>query len=89
MSWQGRNAIVVRQWRMLVLLRQRPRTVLELAHALNVCERTIRRDLDALSEVFPVGSRGEQGRGNRAFYQLEAMSEWPAGAIAPVQELRA
>ena len=88
MAWQGRNTVVVRQWRILLLLRTQPRTLLQMAHALDVCTRTVRRDVDALSEVFPITSTNERGRGARTIYALAVMPEWPRDAVAPVRELR-
>lgn len=52
---QERNRQVVRQWTLLQQLQSRPRTLKELAGALGVTDRTIRRDLDALEEAeFPL-----------------------------------
>lgn len=48
----------VRMWRVLVLLRQRPHTLVELADMLGVHPRTIRRDLVALKQVpLPIASK--------------------------------
>lgn len=89
MSWQGRNAVVVRQWRILVLLRQQPRTLFDIASALDINIRTARRDLDALSEVFPIRDACERGRGARTVFTLDAMDAWPRRAVAPIRELGA
>jgi predicted DNA-binding transcriptional regulator YafY len=62
-----RCKMVVRQWEILKLLEERPATLAELAHSVGdaaVCERTIRRDLEALEAArFPLYSeRDEEGR---------------------------
>ena len=56
---RGRSALVVRTWRLLLALESRQRHGLSLQEAIeisggDVCERTVRRDLEALAEVFPV-----------------------------------
>lgn len=50
-----RNRQVVRQWELLNAIAEQPSTLEELATALDVTDRTIRRDLDALEAVyFPI-----------------------------------
>lgn len=61
-----RNRQVIRQWRVLRLLEQRPRTLAELAAAVGErggTTRTIRRDLEALEAAgFPLyNERHEDG----------------------------
>ncbi|MGE3343309.1 MAG: DeoR family transcriptional regulator [Vicinamibacterales bacterium] len=56
---RGRSALVVRSLRLLLALDSRRAHGLSLVEARevcgeDVCERTIRRDLEALAEVFPV-----------------------------------
>ncbi len=60
---RGRSAQVVRLWRVLLALDSRRANGLSLTEARAVCgedvsERTIRRDFDALSEVFPIEPAG-------------------------------
>ena len=103
MSASGRRATVVRMWRILVLLRQRPHRLGELAQMLGASERTIRRDLAALQAVpLPVESRLPlQGtipgpscrRGLRGVERNEwfvrDVTPWPAGAPVPTRDLPA
>jgi predicted DNA-binding transcriptional regulator YafY len=60
----GRSAQVIRMLRLAVMLRYRAATVEELAVAMNVTTRTVRRDLIALEAVpFPLEQvRQEDGR---------------------------
>jgi predicted DNA-binding transcriptional regulator YafY len=81
---RGRGALVVRQWRLLVLLRRGPHTIPQLARELGVAERTVFRDLNALESVpFPLLRDGLQS------VTLAAMPEWPRRETTPVQEIRA
>lgn len=60
----NRNRMVVRNLRLLQLLgRRRRNTMEELADALGVCSRTVRRDLEALQEAhLPVVDKTIRGR---------------------------
>jgi predicted DNA-binding transcriptional regulator YafY len=55
---RGRNQQIIRQWQVLRLLEEGPRSLLELAGAVGdsgVVTRTIRRDLEALeAAMFPI-----------------------------------
>ena len=46
-----RNSQVVRQWSLLQTLKDAPRTVPELAQALDTTSRTVYRDLEALQAL--------------------------------------
>lgn len=92
---EERRAQFVRQWRVLVTLRQGPRTLRELAQLLDVHPRTVRRDLYALQRVpLPVSSRfdgaSRQGirRGDPNVWCLGETPAWPRDAPFPVAELR-
>lgn len=83
-----RGSRVTRQWRLLVQLRRGPKTVPELASRLDVSERTVWRDLEALQDVpFPITHEPRLGP-RRAKWTLDAMPEWPRNAATPAQELR-
>lgn len=87
-GWQGRGTLVARQWRLLILLRRGRWTLPALARELEVCARTVQRDLAALSDVpFPIVKTGT-ARWN-ARWTLDAMPEWPRNERTPVRELRA
>lgn len=87
----------IRMLRVLVLLRQRPHTVGQLAQMRGCCERTIVRDLYALQSVpFPIESRfppaahpHRQGvrAGDQNEWFLGEMPAWPRGAVAPVADV--
>lgn len=83
MSDDTRCRMLVRQWRLLILLRRRPRTIRELSTLLQVCERTARRDLYALGQVFPLSQVDEAGP-----WRLGELAEWPRRETLPTQELR-
>lgn len=86
---RGRGSILLRQWNLLLMLRRGPKTVIELADALGVCERTIVRDLEVLQGVpFPLTAEQERVW-KHAKWTLSGMPEWPRNSVAPVQELRA
>lgn len=76
-------------WRIVVLLRAKPHTLGQLAAALGVHERTIRRDVVALQRVpLPIESRYPTRAGVRAADRSEwfirEMPEWPSGSHVPV-----
>jgi biotin operon repressor len=86
-GWQGRGALVTRQWQLLVLLRGGPKTLLQLADALAVSTRTIMRDLTALQNVpFPITSDREHGPVH-ARWSLASIPEWPRNEAVPVRTL--
>src|SRR5262245_18899195 len=97
MSTSNRSRGFIRMWRILVLLRTKPRQLDELASMLGVCERTIRRDLEALKRVpLPIESRFPTGNittrfGIRAALRNEwfvkSMPEWPDHVTMPVADL--
>jgi predicted DNA-binding transcriptional regulator YafY len=79
--------LVVRQWRLLVLLRRGPQTIEQIARALSVCHRTVYRDLDALAAVpFPIERRINGARHEQT--ALLAMPEWPRNEATPTQDFR-
>jgi hypothetical protein len=62
--YSDRCSQIIRQWRLLVLLRRAPRTLSELARLLDCHQRTVRRDLYALQAVpLPIGSKYPAGEG--------------------------
>jgi hypothetical protein len=87
-----------RMWRIVVLLRAKPHTLEELAKALSVSERTIRRDILALQAVpLPIESRfppagtrsprfGIQVHRRNEWF-IRATAEWPEGSRIPVADL--
>jgi hypothetical protein len=97
-----RNTQLIRQWRILVRLRQGACCLSELAHDLGRCERTIRRDLYALQDAgLPITSRWAANEGcepdplfgrmgDRAnLWTLAEMAEWPLHEPVPTKDLRA
>ena len=89
----SRGVGFVRMWRLLVLLRQGPQTLVELARMLGVSSRTIRRDLELLRRVpLPVASRFPEGRkGVRAEDATEwfvtETAAWPSGDRIPLADI--
>lgn len=84
----------VRMWRVLVLIRQQPRTLNELADMLGVHPRTIRRDLVALKSVpLPIESRftTQSRTGIRAaeanFWALGEIPAWPRREPTPIADV--
>lgn len=62
--YADRGNQIIRQWRLLVLLRRAPRTLPELAQLLECTERTVRRDIYALQAVpLPIGNKYPAGEG--------------------------
>jgi hypothetical protein len=62
--YSDRCSQIIRQWRLLVLLRRAPRTLSELARLLDCHQRTVRRDLYALQAVpLPITSKYAAGEG--------------------------
>lgn len=93
----GPRSRFVRMWRILVLLRQRPRSLAELAQMLSTSERTIRRDLYALQRVpLPITSRYPIGVGAREGVRsvdqnewcLEECAVWPRQEVAPIADVQ-
>lgn len=83
-----RGNALLRQWRLLVLLRRR-RTLHGLASALGVSTRTIRRDLAVLESVpFPLVRARPESFDGAAVWSLSTMQEWPKDEPCPVRELR-
>jgi predicted DNA-binding transcriptional regulator YafY len=61
--YSDRCSQIIRQWRLLVLLRRAPRTLSELAKLLDCHQRTVRRDLYALQAVpLPIGNKYPPGK---------------------------
>lgn len=97
--YSDRCSQIIRQWRLLVLLRRAPRTLSELAKLLDCHQRTVRRDLYALQAVpLPIGSKypaGEgvdpcpmKGRNDREnVWAIGVMDEWPRTEEVPSDEL--
>lgn len=85
-----RNNQFIRQWRLLVLLRRGPKTLKQLARALDCCERTIRRDLEALQAVpLPIVRQGSASDNERdkPWALAKSFPEWPRDEETPVREL--
>jgi len=89
-----RRAQFVRQWRILLALRQAPRTLVELAELMAVHPRTVRRDLMALQRVpLPVTSQfdGRSRQGIRSsdpnVWCLGETPAWPRHECFPMAEL--
>jgi len=83
---------LVRCWRILVILRQRPSTLQMLAEDLGVTTRTIRRDLKALQRVpLPIGIRSRRGLrgGDPNVWILGEVPEWPRREDLPTRPLEA
>jgi hypothetical protein len=85
-----RRSTFVRQWRLLIELRQGPRTMQQLAEALDVHPRTVRRDIYALQRVpLPITSRFTTAtrQGIRVvdhnLWSLGEMAEWPRREAFP------
>lgn len=90
-----RGRALRRQWRLIVLLRQRRRTLPDLAEQLGVTTRTIRRDLEVLESVGVALGKEEASVDPRhpdqyqpAYWFLAQMPEWPWREPAPIAELR-
>lgn len=93
-SEDARSAKFIRQWRILVELRQGPRSLRQLAEALAVHPRTVRRDISALQRVpLPITSRfdGDSREGIRSadpqVWSLGATPAWPRDQLYPIADL--
>lgn len=91
---EDRGAKFIRLWRLLVLLRTGPQTLEQLAAALGVHARTVRRDLSVLQRVpFPITSRFETGSrqgirvGDANVWALGDVSAWPPDSPVPIAEV--
>lgn len=92
----SRREQFVRQWRVLLALRQGPRTLRQLAEELGVCQRTVRRDLYALqrvplpiSSLFPGGDAARKGirAQDPNLWCLGETPAWPRREAFPAREL--
>lgn len=82
--------MIVRTWNILVLLRQRRRSLEELSIACGATTRTIRRDLDALAQAgFPIAnSRDDVDKQTKeSFWSLEPLDAWPRRELTPMRPL--
>jgi hypothetical protein len=82
----ARHRMLIRSWEILLLLRERPRSLAEFAETFGVHQRTVRRDLEALCQVgFPLTtSRDDVDDPKRhALWSLAPMPEWPRRAHTP------
>lgn len=99
MASQRIRTTFVRMWRILVLLRQRPYRLDELADMLRVSTRTVRRDLDALRAVplpiqtrFPIGPGGTRKDvriTDRNEWFCGELPAWPARQVSPISDVGA
>jgi hypothetical protein len=82
---------VLRQWRLLVLLRRDWWTLKQMAAQLGCCTRTVRRDLAVLETVpFPIQQRREVddiGCDAEARYTVGTMVEWPRRESCPLRDV--
>lgn len=82
----------IRQWRVLVLLRGRARTLAWLARELGTCKRTVSRDLDVLHAagmpIGQIGARGEPDALLEPLWYAGDIPEWPTRDVLPTRELR-
>jgi hypothetical protein len=98
--YSDRCSQIIRQWRLLVLLRRAPRTLSELARLLDCHQRTVRRDLYALQAVpLPIGSKYPAGEGvdpcpitgrhgdRENVWAIGVMEAWPRTDEVPTDEL--
>jgi biotin operon repressor len=82
----ARHRMLIRSWEILLMLRDKPSTLAELADALRVHERTVRRDLDALCQVgFPITTSRDdiETQHLQAVWSLAPMPEWPRQSHTP------
>jgi hypothetical protein len=70
MARRARNQQLVRQLRLLALLTSGRRTIRQLAFALDVTERTVRRDFEALEEAHLPLTRENYGPGECVWHLL-------------------
>src|SRR4051812_13073160 len=98
--YSDRCSQIIRQWRLLVLLRRAPRTLSELAKLLDCHQRTVRRDLYALQAVpLPIGNKYPAGEGvdpcpiagrhgdRENVWAIGVMEAWPRSDEVPTDEL--
>lgn len=90
-----RHRLLTASWRLLVLLRERPHTLAELASELEMSERNVRRHLSALEAVpLPISQcklPRENVRGHQidvVGWSLGSMPEWPRNQATPIAEIR-
>lgn len=70
MAVRARNQQLIRQLRLLALLTSGRRTIRQLARALDVTERTVRRDFEALEEAHLPLTRENYGAGECVWHLL-------------------
>lgn len=79
-----RNSALIRQWRVLVMLRNRAHTLAEMAGRLGCTERTVRRDLEALQLVpFPIRKIGNGPGDGPGIWHLGEFKGWPRNESTP------
>ncbi len=80
----------LRQWRILVALRARARTLEDLARLCGCSTRTVRRDLEVLQAaglpLYAVHAEEVLGP-ERIYWRLHPFAQWPAGELAPIEEM--
>jgi predicted DNA-binding transcriptional regulator YafY len=83
-----RSPRLVRQWRLLVAIRNRPRTCESLAREFGVSWRTIYRDLLALESV-PLPVTQMRADSGHVLWALASTPEWPRREPTPTRDLEA
>lgn len=82
-----RGSQFLRQWQLLLRLRQGRATLPELAKHTGCTERTVRRDLYLLRAVgLPV--RVDYGADLRGVWSVGSIPAWPRNEVLPVRPLR-
>jgi hypothetical protein len=85
----GRGSQFVRQWKLLLLLRQGQHTLSGLAQQLGCCQRTIRRDLAVLESAhipvmsWRINDGGGMDEGGTIYWGLDTFPEWPRREVVP------